>query len=272
MKFVGGAWTPESRGGTFARFFDAHAGLERAAFLERVRTPHLVIGVDLDPRTWDQGVVIRLDRKTGEAADVTVGRDPSADVVLNCPTVSKSHVRFTREGEVWFATDLRSLRGTTLEGLALESDKKTRLEGARPRIGLGPDVNGVFLLPEELHAFLGDARKKRAEGPPSGPPPARPDWPTWSLLQSPDLGTKTDHDLPSYQPPPGAAVPPQAAPPKARFKKPMKEQFRDLFSTPQKLAFTIGVVVIVVVGFRFWGKDLLFLVFGEKHPDWLKNW
>src|SRR5436309_824404 len=48
MKFVGGPWTPESRSGTFARFFEAHAGLDRAGFLDRVRAPYLATGLGPD--------------------------------------------------------------------------------------------------------------------------------------------------------------------------------------------------------------------------------
>src|SRR5690348_12413177 len=65
VKFIGGPWTEETRAGTFARFFEAHAGLEKSAFLAKVRAAHLVFGMnaDLDPRAWDQGIVVRLDKK-----------------------------------------------------------------------------------------------------------------------------------------------------------------------------------------------------------------
>src|SRR3954470_10104912 len=112
MKFVGGPWTEESRSGTFARFFEAYAALDRSVFLERIRSPHLVIGLDLDPRTWDQAVVVRLDKRAGYADAVEVGRSIEADVTLNCPTMSKHHARFSREGDAWFITDLGSVKGT----------------------------------------------------------------------------------------------------------------------------------------------------------------
>ncbi len=263
MKFLGGPWTGETRAGTFARFLEAHGGLDRAAFLERVRSPHLAFGVDADPRSWDEGILVRLETKAGTADEVLVGRDAAADVPLNCPTMSKAHARFSPRDGSWFVTDLRSTSGTTLEGAALEPGKETPLKAARSRIGLGPDVTAVFLTPEELFAFLGEAKARRQAGPVApGPPPPRPTWPTWSLLQESESETATARTLP--RPRPSGSIPRKEAPPPQKARKSLKEQFRGLFATPRRIAFTTTVVIVVVVVLYLYGSRLAYMLFGDR--------
>jgi hypothetical protein len=264
MKFLGGPWTAVTRAGTFARFLEAHGSLERAAFLERVPSPHLAFGVDTDPRTWDEGILVRLEPKAGAADEVLVGRDPGADIALNCPTMSKAHARFSRREASWFVTDLASTSGTTLEGARLEPGKETPLTAARPKIGLGPDVPAMFLLPEELFAFLAEARARRQAGPAEpGPPPPRPAWPTWSLLQDSQGEVPTARALP--KPKPSGSIPIAKAPvPPTPKKKSLKEQFRALFATPRMIAFTAAVVILAALVLYLCGPRLAYMVFGDR--------
>ncbi|HZV03226.1 MAG TPA: FHA domain-containing protein [Planctomycetota bacterium] len=270
MKFLGGPWTAETRAGTFARFFEAHGGLDRAAFLERIRCPCLVIGAEADPATWDQGIVVRLDR-AGSASDVVVvGRGAQADVLLNCPTISKSHARFARSQDGWSVTDLGSATGTTVEGKRLENTQTAPLTAPRPRIELGPDVAATFLLPEQLHAFVEEARARRAAGPQG---PARPrnaaGWPTWSLLQEPGPGSDTDHVLPVQRPAIGAAPP--RFEPTNKVRKNWRAQAREIARDPRRLAFVTTLVVIAVVAALVYVRPLAVMLFAEHYPEWFSR-
>lgn len=64
----------------------------------------------LTPRSGSARVV------TLNAAITTVGRDPSAGLVLEDESVSRMHARLDREDERLFVTDLKSSGGTTLNG------------------------------------------------------------------------------------------------------------------------------------------------------------
>jgi hypothetical protein len=272
MKFVGGPWTDESRSGTFSRFFEAHAGLDRAKFLEKVRSPHLSIGFDLDPRMWDQAIVVRLDKKTGYADEVEVGRSMDADVTLNCPTMSKHHACFLREGDAWFVKDLKSVKGTVLDGQPIEAEKKTPLASPRPVIGFGPDVTATFLAPEQLFLLLEEARARRTAGPapPMAPTRAVRAWPTWALLQDGVSKVSTQHELPLYQPPIEGAPKPRVEPVN-RVRKNWRQQGRDMFRSPRKVGFTVVIVATAILCFRVYGKPLAIILFGESHPEWFRE-
>ncbi len=271
MKFLGGPWTEDSRSGTFARFFEAHAGLDRAAFLTRVQAPHLTVGLDLDPRTWDQAIVVRLQAKAGSDR-VEIGRSEDADVKLNCPTMSKRHAAFAREGDAWFVTDLGSQKGTLLDGQPLEKEKKTLLAAARPVVGFGPDVTATFFTPERLFELVEEARARRVAGPapPSLPMRAAREWPTWALLQDGVSKVSTQSELPVYVPPVEGAPKPKAEPAN-RAAKTWGRQLREIVSTPRKLAFTLGMIAIAVFCFRIYGQPLAVLLFGSSHPEWFRR-
>jgi FHA domain len=48
--------------------------------------------------------------------DLTIGRDPSNDLVLVTKTVSREHARLVREGGRWYVEDRGSVNGTLLNG------------------------------------------------------------------------------------------------------------------------------------------------------------
>ncbi len=64
---------------------------------------------------------------------VSVGKDPSNDVVLSCPFVSGRHLRVEAEGGRWWVRDLGSTNGTRLDGLAVSRAELTA--GAVVRAG-----------------------------------------------------------------------------------------------------------------------------------------
>jgi DNA-binding NtrC family response regulator len=48
--------------------------------------------------------------------EATLGRDPSAEIVIDAHAVSRRHARLSREGEQWYVTDLQSRNGTLVDG------------------------------------------------------------------------------------------------------------------------------------------------------------
>lgn len=60
----------------------------------------------------DRGQTHDLDR-----ARLTVGRDPSCDIVLDDPTVSREHAALIRRGDAWWVLDLGSTNGTRVQGV-----------------------------------------------------------------------------------------------------------------------------------------------------------
>lgn len=77
-----------------------------------------------------------LGRKTMQVyqldqTSIVVGRDESADIVIDNPSMSRRHAEFRQEGDVWVVQDLGSSNGTFIAG--------ERLEGPR-RIEVGSEV------------------------------------------------------------------------------------------------------------------------------------
>jgi hypothetical protein len=287
MKFIGGPWTKESRAGTFARFFDFHAGLSRATFLDLVKAPHLVIGLDYDPKLWDQGIIVRLEGKDDPTAkEVSVGRDPSSDVTLYCPTMSKHHSLFSLEGSDWFVKDRGSATGTLLKKQPvapetavkvepIPADTNVKLEGDRPEICFGPDVTAVFLVPDKLYDLLVEARAHRAAVPAQGAQRttavlSAAKWPTWALLQEPSKHSfeSTRQEIPVLN------AEDLIEKSTARPKPPAESwwrQFRDLFITPKRVVVTLIVIAVVVGSAKIYGRPLAFMLFGGSHPEWFRG-
>jgi hypothetical protein len=57
-----------------------------------------------------------------------VGRAPTADLVLDDPSISKSHAAFQHEGTLWFVKDARSRNGTYVDGRRLQSGARAEIE------------------------------------------------------------------------------------------------------------------------------------------------
>ncbi|MBS2021122.1 MAG: FHA domain-containing protein [Deltaproteobacteria bacterium] len=72
-----------------------------------------------------------------DATDVTIGRGPDNDVVLNDAGVSRNHARITRSGASWMLADNGSANGTELNGGVIA--RATPLKNG-DRIGVGPII------------------------------------------------------------------------------------------------------------------------------------
>jgi two-component system cell cycle response regulator len=77
-------------------------------------TLHVIKG----PRT---GEVLTVDR-----ADAVLGRGEDADLRIEDPSLSRTHVRFERDGDTLTITDLESLNGTLVEGARLVGTQRLR--------------------------------------------------------------------------------------------------------------------------------------------------
>ena len=66
---------------------------------------------------------------------LTFGRDPSNDVVLDMPTVSRYHAQVERVGKRYFVTDLQSANGTFVNNERIS--KKTDLN-PKDTLRIGP--------------------------------------------------------------------------------------------------------------------------------------
>ncbi len=59
--------------------------------------------------------------------NISIGRDPMADISLNDPEVSRQHVRLTQTASGYVLEDLGSTNGTFINGEQLEADTPTPL-------------------------------------------------------------------------------------------------------------------------------------------------
>jgi len=73
---------------------------------------------------WPSQAPAKLQSITrfGEKDKLTIGRDPSNDVVLDQPNASRFHAQITRVGRRYFVTDLRSSNGTFVNNQRVEGD------------------------------------------------------------------------------------------------------------------------------------------------------
>ncbi len=71
----------------------------------------------------------------GEKTVLTIGRDPSNDVVLDTPAISRYHAQVERVGQRYRVRDLRSSNGTFVNGARIEGDQWLKPKDA---IRIGP--------------------------------------------------------------------------------------------------------------------------------------
>ena len=93
----------------------------------------------------------------GEKSQLTIGRDPSNDVVLDTPAVSRYHAQIERVGQRYRVRDLRSSNGTFVNGQRIEGDHWLQADDA---IRVGPHR---FELSEDRLAQYDESRDLRVE-------------------------------------------------------------------------------------------------------------
>jgi len=93
----------------------------------------------------------------GEKTQLTIGRDPSNDVVLDTPAVSRYHSQIERVGQRYRVRDLRSSNGTYVNGVPIEGDEWLQPNDA---IRIGPHR---FVMGEDRLAQYDESRDQRVE-------------------------------------------------------------------------------------------------------------
>jgi predicted component of type VI protein secretion system len=123
-----------------------------------------------------------------------VGRDPSADIVVNDPSVSRRHAIVERRPEGWAVFDQRSANGTWLDNVRIE--QALLQPGQQLRLGaVSFEVHVPGALPARGPGTLAPQPLVSPYGQPAYAPPPAPQPPA-----------------PAYAPPPAAYPPPAAAP------------------------------------------------------------
>lgn len=142
------------------------------------------------PRPGDLAVAVTGGLVAGprvrlEDAEVVIGRDPSADVVIDSPTVSGRHVRLSWDGTVLRAVDLDSTNGTWVgqtavtdpAGVPIKPGTSLRLGAVTLRVETEDDDAAALASPPDSDAstvaFLRPPREALPP-PPSGPTPPEP--------------------------------------------------------------------------------------------------
>ena len=116
----------------------------------------LVTMTYLSPRESVSSVdeeTITFDQKT----QLTIGRDPSNDVVLDTPAISRYHAQVERVGQRYRVRDLRSSNGTFVNGERIEGEVWLRPDDA---IRIGPHR---FVMGEDRLAQYDESRDLRVE-------------------------------------------------------------------------------------------------------------
>ena len=58
--------------------------------------------------------------------DIVIGREPACDIVLSSRYVNRRHARIHFDGKYWWLEDLRSVNGTLLDGVKVQSPEKLK--------------------------------------------------------------------------------------------------------------------------------------------------
>ncbi len=114
-----------------------------------------------------EGEPIRID-----ASPVTVGREASADVVINHQSVSRKHAVLERESRSWMVSDQKSGNGTWIDGQRVI--KAALREGQSLRFGAVSFTVTVHDPGRERRAPTPPPLPPRPVAPPVPPAPANP--------------------------------------------------------------------------------------------------
>jgi len=161
-----------------------------------------------------------------------VGRDPTADLVVNDPSVSRRHAILERRPEGWAVFDQRSANGTWLENTRvdqalLQAGQQLRLGAVTFTVdlpGAGP-VRGVSTIPPQPSVSPYGQPTYPAPQQPAYPPPAPAAAPPAYAPAAPAYPTAPPASAPGYAggapgpqmpaqvyAPPGSGAPPAAPP------------------------------------------------------------
>ena len=168
---------------------------------------------------------------------LTVGRDPSNDIVINDPQVSRQHLRITRQGQMVVIEDLGSTNGTFANGVRLTGP---HVLSNGDVIGMG---DGVTLTYYEV-GIAADIAETIVGRPGSAVPPPPPEsFPA----AAPPMPPTAMPGAPAATPPPPSA---QQIPPAYPLSPPMPPEAEFEGKKRSKLTWVLvllGIVVLLVI-------------------------
>lgn len=162
-------------------FVKEYKGLDREAFLAKVRDPHLVLHTTLNPEESDEPTArfLTIQFRPSQAGEVdagpqavipvvkrhganaftmmiTIGRAMNNDIVLPDARVSKFHCYLRRVGASWVVSDANSTNGTKVEEVELPTERSLPLRSGAQLV-LGGTLVLEFLEPAALHERIRQA-------------------------------------------------------------------------------------------------------------------
>lgn len=164
---------------------------------------------------------------------LTVGRDPSNDIVINDPQVSRQHLRITRQGQMVVIEDLGSTNGSFANGVRLTGP---HVMSNGDVIGLG---DGVTLTYYEV-GIAADIAETVVGHPGSAVPPPPGSTPALAP-QMPAAMPGAPPPMPAQQIPPAYTLPP--SPPQ-----------QDVFVEPRQkrggftwVLIVVGIILLLII-------------------------
>lgn len=270
-------WKPEaSDANSFRGFYEQNGALSRDAFLARHKAPFLVSAVTFDKATWSGAIVLPVEKKPGPdmGGAIAVGRDESCDLVIPHTSVSKRHFTLALDGGRWTLTDVGSANGTRIDDVKIDANKPVKLRDIS-KLDLG-GAHVTFNTPAGLFHFIEQVRKlaghkteanARAQaplgkivlrpGPPQKPAAATAPPPKRSSDRSPKA--TSSHKLP--------ALPAET---ETRAEQALRG-VASLVGTPQRLAATVIMTVVLGGALLVIAKPLAMMLFMESHPEWFES-
>jgi predicted component of type VI protein secretion system len=171
---------------------------------------------------------------------LTLGRDPSNEIVIGDPQISRQHARITRQGKLIVIEDLGSTNGTFVNGMRLTGP---HVMANGDVIGLGDAVTLTYyevgIATEATETIVGRAAAAVT------PPAATPVPPTYAPRPAAHQPAPPPAYAAPIAPPPTYPVTPPppylAAPPFAVAAPPVKEEKK------RRTGLAVGCVIVAVL-------------------------
>jgi predicted component of type VI protein secretion system len=164
---------------------------------------------------------------------LTIGRDPSNDIVINDPQVSRQHLRITRQGQMVVIEDLGSTNGSFANGVRLTGP---HVLSNGDVVGLG---DGVTLTYYEV-GIAADIAETVVGHPGSAVPPPPGSTPAFAP-QMPRAMPGAPPPMPARQIPPAYTLSP-SPPPQDMFMEPPRR--RGGFTW---VLIVVGIILLVII-------------------------
>jgi predicted component of type VI protein secretion system len=164
---------------------------------------------------------------------LTVGRDPSNDIVINDPQVSRQHMRITRQGQMVVIEDLGSTNGSFANGVRLTGP---HVMSNGDVIGLG---DGVTLTYYEV-GIAADIAETVVGHPGSAVPPPPGSTPALAP-QMPTAMRSAPPPMPAQPIPPAYTLPPSPPPAQGMF---IEEPRRGGFTW---VLIVLGIILLLII-------------------------